>query len=80
MSITAKNLKILKRRLPKAAVPMAVERLRDKGTPMSPSYLYMILKRKRYNALALEVLADIADEHEAHSAKLNARIAGNKTC
>lgn len=76
MSISKASLRKLNRRLPKGAVPMALDRLSQRGIAYAPSYLYMILKGKRFNAAVIDVLIEVANEHEQEQKQRNARAQG----
>lgn len=73
MPLTKRSLEKLRRRLPKGAVPVVVERLAEAGTPFTKQFVYMNLKGDRYNQTVILALIAYAEENEATELELNAR-------
>lgn len=78
-AVPAKDLQRLRARLPRSYRAAAVKRLqRTHRRTVSPSYISQVIGAARFDEQVIEVLVQLADEHQARVRQLRARMNGRK--
>lgn len=71
-----KTLRKLRNRLPVGFREAAQNKLLNRGKHVSPQYVSQVISGSRRDLTVLEVLIEVAEDHEAKVAELKARARG----